>query len=231
MAKRSPSSSSRSSSRGTADDAFTARILEFTAWARQNTQLLVVGIVVVVIGVVGTIYYLNQRSTQLERAAIELEVVHQAAAVQPAEEARAQLRAFLARYGGTPYGVEARLLLAELLLDDGRGEEAIQVLHEVAPSYRDPLRIQATFLLAVAYEEEERWGDAATVYRELRNRGEFSFQRREAAEGLARSLVAEGDTTGAASVLERLLADDVDEDDPARGYYEMRLAELTGGGS
>jgi predicted negative regulator of RcsB-dependent stress response len=224
--KRRPSS--RSTPRGTADDTFTAGVLEFTAWARERTEVLIAGLVVVLLLVGGGLYWANQRAEQRARAAAELESLQQTVAFMETDEAIGDLRGYLARYGGTPYGGEARLVLGEILLEEGRADEAISVLQEMAPSFRNPLRIQATILLATAYEEAEQWAGAAEVYQALSRNAELSYQRRDATEGLARVHLAMGDSASAMDAYRRLL-DEMEADEPARGYFEMRLAELTGG--
>ena len=230
MAKKKGSSPSRRPSKpqGTADDAFSARVLEFVAWARHNTQVAIIGVVGIVLLIGGTIYFLTQRSAQYEQAAAELEMVQQVAVMAPTPEAIAEIEGYLVRFGGTPYGIEARLLLAEIHLEEGNPEAAIETLREIAPSYRNSLRLQATFLLGVAYEDAERWDDAADVYEALKERGEFTFQRREAGEGLARVLLAQGDTAAAADAFRALLQIEP-QDSPLYEYFEMRLAELTRG--
>jgi predicted negative regulator of RcsB-dependent stress response len=214
--------------KGTHDDAFTTRVLIFVAWAQRNPSKLLGSIAAVVLLVVGPLWFFGQRAGTFEEAALQLEQVQQVAAISPPEEAVAELERYLARYGNTPYGIEARLVLGELHLEEGRPEEAIRALREVAPSTRDPLRVQATFLLAAAYEQAERWSEAADAYRELARRAEMTFQRREATDGLARVKLAEGDTAAAIEAIRALIAE-FEEEDPVRGYFEMRLHELGGG--
>lgn len=230
MANKKGTSPSRTPSRpqGTADDAFSARVLEFVAWTRRNSQVAIIGGIAIVLLIGGTIYYLNQRSQQFGEAATQLEMVQQVAMTSPVPEAVSELESYLVRFGGTPYGIEARLLLAELHLDDENPEAAIEALLETAPSYGNSLELQATSLLAAAYEEAERWDDAEQIYLELMERGEFTFQRREAGEGLARVLLAQGDSAAAAEAFRDLIALE-EPDSPLRTYFEMRLAELTGG--
>jgi tetratricopeptide (TPR) repeat protein len=107
---------------------------------------------------------------------------------------------------------------------------AIAALEPVAPDYGGGLGTDATFLLAAAFEQAGRWDEAAATYEELRDRATYAFQRNEATEGLARSRLALGDTAAAVAAYEALLAG-LEEDDPARLGYEMRLAELTAGGA
>ncbi len=227
MAKRRPTSSG-SAPRGTADDAFTARILQFVGWARDRTEVLIAIVVLLVLLVGGGIYYYNQRAAQLQQAEVELQAIQRTVAFVEPSQGIQQLREFVAQFGGTPHAIEARLALAEILLEEDRAEEAVEILDEVAPSYRDPLRLQATILLAVALEEAEDWPRAIEVYRELADRAEFSYQRRDAAEGLARSHLAQGDTAAAAEAYERALDELAEGDEERRNYLEMRLAELRG---
>lgn len=213
---------------GSDDDAFTARILQLVAWGRERTEVVIALVVVLVLLVGGGIYWFNQRAERTAQAAAELESIQQTLMVGESEGAAGELREFLARFEGTPYGVEGRLALAQLLLEQGDADEAISVLDEVAPSFRDPLRLQATILLGVALEEAEEWQRAEEVYARLSSEADFSHQRREATEGLARVHLAQGDTASAAAAYRGLL-DEMDEDHEERGYYEMRLAELTRG--
>lgn len=209
----------------TADDAFTSRVLLFVAWAQRNPQTLIASVVAVVLVVVGAFWFTGQRSGRLAEAATQLEQVQQVVAVAPAEEAIAELERYLVSFGRTPYGLEARLLLGERFLEAGDPQGAIAALTVVAPSFGDPLRIQATVLLATAYEQAEDWAAAIRVYQDLKDRAEMTFQRQEAAEGLARAHLALGDTAAAVAAYQGLL-DQLDEGDLARSYVQMRMAEL-----
>ncbi len=116
MAKRRPTSSG-SAPRGTADDAFTARVLQFVVWARERTEVLIAMVVLAVLLVGGGIYYYNQRTTQLQQAEVELQAIQRTLAFVEPSQGVQQLREFVAQYGRTPHAVEARLALGELLLE------------------------------------------------------------------------------------------------------------------
>lgn len=230
MAKRQSSSDERSTPPGTAEDAFTARVFEFIAWARTRTQTLIVGIVLVVLLVAGGIYWYTQRDAQLNAAAAELETLQQNVPFEDPATAVASVEGYLDRYGGTSYAIEARLLLARVhLVANEDPASAIAVLQEVAPGFRSPLNTQATFMLAAAYEQAEDWDEAAALYEQIGDEVELPFQIREAGEGLARSHLAQGDTAAATEAYRSLL-EVLDADDPTRARYEMRVAEFTAGG-
>ena len=226
MAKRPPSQPRAQTRPSSGEDAFTATVLELVSWARTRTQTLIVGTVVLVVLVVGTIYWFDQRAAQLDAAAGELEELHQTVGLQDPATADASIQGYLERYGGTTYGMEARLLLAQVhLVSGGDPNAAVEALQAVAPDYGSSLSLDATFMLAAALEQAERWTEAIEIYEELLSRVEFAFQRQEAGEGLARSLLARGDIPGAAQAYRSIL-EALEADDPNRPRLEMRLAEL-----
>ena len=228
MAKRRPSASKPASTRpSSGEDAFTAAILELVRWSRERTQTLVLSGVAVILVATGIVYWINQRGAQLDAAAGELEALQQTVGVQDPATAEASIQGFLDRYEGTPFGIEARMLLARVQLvgaDDPNS--AVEVLQAVAPSYGSPLAVDATFMLGASLEQAERWIEAADIYEELLSRVDFSFQRVEAGEGLARSRLAQGDTAAAIEAYRSVL-DELEEDALDRARFEMRVSELS----
>jgi len=210
---------------GSEEDALSAGLLRLILWARDRTQLLIgVGVALVVLAGVG-FFYFGQRSDRMSQAAAELDTLQQVLPFAPMEEWSRQFDEYLTKHAGTPFEAEARLVYGEMLLQEGRAEDALGVLRSVAPGYRTPLEVQSTFLLAVAQEQLENWNEAARIYGELETRAQFTFQRREATEGLARVALAQGDTAAAVSAFQRLVAG-AGDDGVMRSMYEMRLAEL-----
>ncbi len=225
MAKKSPRPSRKPGETHDPDDAFLARALEFTAWARERTQLLVAAGILLVLLAGGIVYYVNLQMQQAREAEQELEQLQQVILMSGPEEGKEQLRGFLDRFGGTRFAYEGRLTLAELHLQDDEVDEAIQVLEPVRGSLGEPVAIQGAFLLALAYEEQDRWGEAADLYLELADQVELSFQRKEALEGAARVSAEAENVEQALELYDRLLSE-LDADDPRRGRFEMRMAEL-----
>ena len=208
------------------DDIFVAKVLEVGNWAQRNQQLLTVGGIVAVIAVAAFLYYGNYRDALAVQAANELELVHQSVTLGDTEGAKNELVIFLDRFGGTAYSGEARMLLGELYLRTEDPQQALAVLEPMATSPRDPLELQAASLLAAAYEQEERWADAEATYLAIADRSELDFQIRDALAAAARIRHDQGDAAGAADLYRRIL-EQLDENAPERGLFEMRLAEVS----
>lgn len=211
------------------EDAFVAGALEVTSWAERNKTTLVAAVVIVVLLVVGGLYWRNARAAEMAAAVGELEGIAQVMEFGDATTARGNLERFLERYGGTRYALEARLLLGQIHVQQGNPGEAEEVLEPAARSMGDPVGVQAAFLLAVALENQERWADAEALYLEISRSNALDFQIRDALGDAARVRAQQGNTEGAAQLYRQLL-DLLEEGDPARGIFEMRLAEVTAGG-
>ena len=225
MAKRHPGTRNKQSE---PDDIFVAKMVEFGKWAESNQQLLTAIIVAIAIGAVGLVYYGNYRESLNLQASAELEQIYQSISIADTEGARTQLADFLERSAGTVFEAEARLLLGELYLTEGSPEQAQVVLRPLGESPRDPIDFQAAALLAAALEEDRQWSEAEEVYLRIADRSELDFQVRDALVAAARIRKEQGDLDGAVALYQRLL-DDLEETDPSRAQYQMRIQEIESG--
>jgi tetratricopeptide (TPR) repeat protein len=132
---------------------------------------------------------------------------------------------FLERFSGTPYEGEARQVLGDLYLRDGRSEQAQAVLEPLGSSPRGPIELQGASLLASAYEQVGRANDAESLYLSIADRSDLDFQVRNALAAAARIRAGRGDAQGAIQLYRRAL-ESLEEDAPERGLYEMRIAEI-----
>lgn len=224
MAQRHPGTRRRSKDQEP-DDIFVAKVLHLGKWAEANQQLLTILVIVIAVGVLGLVYYRNYRANANLQAASELEQIYQSISINDTEGARTQLSSFLERSAGTPFEAEARLLLGQLYLEDDSPEQAEAVLMPVGDSPRRPIEFQAAMLLGAALEEDQRWDEAVRVYLEIADRSDLDFQVRDALQAAARIRKDQGDLDEAVALYERLL-DGLDEGDPQRGQYEMRIEEI-----
>jgi predicted negative regulator of RcsB-dependent stress response len=207
------------------DDVFVANVLHFGKWAEAHQQILTVVGVLIVLAVGAFLYIRSYRTNLTAQAAGELEQVYQSVSINDLEGARTQLATFLDRFGGTPYEAEARLLLGELYLRDGSPQQAEAVLRPLGESPREPIEFQGAALLAAALEEDHQWTEAEDLYLRIADRSDLDFQVRDALAAAARIRRDQGDPQGAVALYRRLL-DGLDEGDPQRGLYEMRIEEI-----
>ena len=207
------------------DDAFVAGVIDFSEWTRTHRQLLTVIGVAVVLLAAGGFYYVNFQRTLLTQAVNDLESIYQTISISAFEDAKAQLGTFVDRLDGTAQAREAAILLGRLHLEAGDAAVAISVLERADLGFRDPIGIQANSLLARAYENQGRWPEAEDTFLEVADRAPFDFQIRRALDSAARARRRQQDHNGAAELYERILAT-FDDDDPGKGVYELRLAEV-----
>lgn len=207
------------------DDAFVAGVMEASNWATKHRQLLVMAAVVGGLLIAGGIYYANFQRSLVNQATNRLETIHQTIAIQALEDAKAQLSTFLERFGGTQQAREAVVILGRLHLEAGDAPVAISVLERADLGLRDAIGLQGGALLARAYEDQGRWSDAEDMYLEIADRAELEFQIRAALADAARTRQRQQDIVGAVELYERILAT-FEENDPGRGVYELRLAEM-----
>ena len=213
------------SSGGDPDDAFIARILDFSKWASENQQVLTVATVVVAILIAGGLYYRSFQSDLRNQAAERLETIHQSIAINDVEGAKVDLATFLDQFGSTPYEGEARLMLGELYLETGDPQQAMAVLGPLGSSPRRPIEFQGAALLGAAYEQEGRLDEAEDTYLDIANRSDLEFQIRDALVAAARLRELQGDGDGAIELYERVL-EEVEVTAPERGMFEMRIQEI-----
>ena len=207
------------------DDAFVASVIDSSEWARTHRQALTLIGVAVTLLVAGGIYYVNFQRSLTIQAVNRLESIHQTISISAFEDAKAQLSTFLDSFEGTDQAREAVILLGRLHLESGDAPVAISVLERADLGFRDPIGIQGNSLLARAYENQGRWPEAEATYLEVADRADFDFQIRAALASAARARRRQQDNDGAAELYERILAT-FEDNDPARGLYELRLAEV-----
>ncbi len=207
------------------DDAFVASVIDFSEWSRKHRQVLTLIAVALVLLVWGGIYYVNFQRSMTIQAVNDLERIHQTISLSAFEDAKVQLSSFLESFQGTDPAREAVILLGRLHLESGDAAVAISVFERADLGFRDPIGIQANSLLARAYEDQGRWPEAEATFLEVADRATLDFEVRRALESAARARRRQQDHGGAAELYERILRT-FEDDDPARGVYELRLAEV-----
>jgi predicted negative regulator of RcsB-dependent stress response len=224
MSAQSLASRSRASQNPGSDDVVLARALAFSAWAKNNIRLIVIGAVIAVVVVGGLLYYRMYQADRLERAATEFMQLEQTLASGNAQLAQRDLERFATRFEGTPYADEARLALARIHLQEGRAAEAIAALQPAADDLGAPVGAQAAMLLAAAQASAGNTEAAIQTYLQIADEAELPFRQTEALTSAALLRSQAGDFAGAAELFGRAAAL-AEEGSLERSIYEMRQAE------
>jgi predicted negative regulator of RcsB-dependent stress response len=224
MVKRQQAPRGRQARPDSDEDAFVAGVLQAGSWARSNQPLIIAAFVLLAVVVAGGIYLRNFQNQKLQNAALELEAIQASIAAGNPDAAKADLSLYLEQFAGTPYAGEAALVLGELYLDSEQPDLALRSLNEAGIAPSDPLGPQALRLEARAHEAAGDYATAEASYLEVAETTEMTFERQAAWADAARMRELQGDWAGAATLYGQILAG-LDEDDPSRGFYEMRREE------
>ncbi len=226
MAKRHPGSSRshREKAKAEPDDVFVARVLEFTHWAKGNSQVLILFGIALALVIFGSLYYVNWRHTQSQAAVAELERISQSVGVSDPEATKISLEQYLERFSGTAHASEARLLLAQLYLDGGQAGQALATLDAARVPLSNPMGVPLAVLRARALESQGQIAEAEALYLRIADGAELAFQRIGALDDAGRLRMLREDYAGAAEVYQRLL-DNEQFSVEQQGIYEMRLGE------
>lgn len=208
------------------EPSFADRALRIYAWARGHSRAVLVGSGALALLVAASVYYLGYRRQLESAAAAELLRVRETVLAGNTDLAIADLQRLLAQYGATEHAKEARVMLAVMLIQSGRPEEAIESVRRIAGGRgADPVGARAAFILGAALEARRDTVAAIRHYLTLGDALEMGFQKREALRAAARLQSARKDYAAAVATY-RTLLQLVPEASVERPIYEMRLAEL-----
>ncbi|MBW3571641.1 MAG: tetratricopeptide repeat protein [Gemmatimonadetes bacterium] len=204
------------------DDALAVRAAELAAWARRNVRMII-GIAAIALVVVGGLVVWQYSRAQKRAAAGEhLLAMRSNPALLTAVGTR-ELENFIRQYEGTPEAVEARLLLAQSLLDQRQPARAIAQLQKVAGG-NSRLASQAAMMLGSAYAQAGNRPAAIRAYQQAADKAAMKYQKFEALGQAALQHEAAGDYKAAADIYRQLLAESEKGSQQAT-IIEMRLTE------
>jgi tetratricopeptide (TPR) repeat protein len=136
--------------------------------------------------------------------------------------AQSDLQKVVDRYEGTPAEARARIVLAQVLYDQGKYGEGIAKLAPAAQSKTDGAAAEA--LIAAGYEGEGKFKEAAEHYAKAASLAPLAVDRSAYRASAARSYARAGDVTAAKKIWSELAQE---PDGPAAGEARVRLGELS----
>ena len=141
--------------------------------------------------------------------------------------AGSELSQVVENYSGTRAAQEADLLLAEVRMSQGQGQQAIDLLKRFAPSAGVHFRPQAYGLLGAAHEDAGQFKEAAAAYELAAQYAEHAFLKAQYLSDAGRAWMAVGDTARALEAY-RTITSRMDST-ASVVEAEVRIGELTKG--
>jgi predicted negative regulator of RcsB-dependent stress response len=221
---RPPTTARRVRNDGSIDDAFVARAFEASTWASRNRKAVTTGFIVLVLALLGLLWYSSYRRSLATKATTELTKVRATVQSGNTQLAITDLERYLDSFGGTKPASEARLMLAQQYLVAGQADKAVTTLEKMGGNEKTAEGAQASFLLASAYEAANNADKAERVYLDLGNNAPFLYMKQEGLDNAARIRLDKGNATGAIEIYQKLI-DLTPETSPERDVYQLRLGE------
>ena len=141
--------------------------------------------------------------------------------------AGSELSQIVENYSGMRAAQEAELLLAQVRILQGQGQQAIDLLKRFAPSAGADFRAQAYGLLGAAYENAGQFREGAEACQLAARHATYAFLKVQYLSDAGRAWVAAGDTTKALGVY-RTIVSEKDSTLPVSEAW-ARIGELTKG--
>ncbi|HEU0300455.1 MAG TPA: tetratricopeptide repeat protein [Longimicrobium sp.] len=204
------------------DDALAIRAAELSAWARRNARMIMAIAAVALVVVGGLVVWKYQQGQRRAVAGERLLALNANPAVMTAAGTR-ELEQFINQYGDTPEADEARLMLAQSLMEQGQGRRAVPHLQRVADG-GGRLAAQASMMLGSAHSQLGDRAAAIRAYQQAADRAQLRYQRFEALGQAAVQHEAGGDWRAAADIYRGLLAESEKGSQQAT-IIEMRMTE------
>ena len=207
------------------EDVFVESVLESGVWARNHGRTLLYAGIAAFIVIAIAIYYRNFTETTKAKAETELGAVRATVVSGNKQLAATDLEKFVAKFGKTPAGEEARTMLAQTYLSLNQPQKAVTAIQPIANDIDEGAA--PAFLLGGAYEALKQSDQAEQTYLRIADKARFGFEKREALERAAGIRLEKGNTAGAIELYNKAL-ETLEDDSPERTIYEMRIAELRG---
>ncbi len=207
-------------------DRFVEHTFDWAHWVethRSQVLALLAGIAVLV----GAFFvYRGLARASEEEAARSYMDARQAYFAGNYQLAVSDLQGFLQDHGGSSYGDDARIFLADALYQAGDPQAAVETLQEFFENDGDsPFALNAWLLMAAAYQGMGQLDEAIEAYREALETATVDAQRVRIHEGLADAHELKGDTQAAAAELQAIV--NLDPESAAALQARRELAELT----
>lgn len=204
-------------------DTLDDRTESITEWLHVNSRLAGIAVGVVAALALGGWLYTRAQAGKELRAEQTLRRAEQSVAAGNAPLAQTDLEKLASGYRGTAGASQGAMLLAQLHMEKGEYQKAIDVLQNNEAARKDfAAPVQA--MIANAYSQLNKPADAAAHYRRAAESTRFEGERESLLADAARHLAAANDTAAARQIWEAIAKNPRSELAPEA---RLRLGELS----
>ncbi|MBK6488057.1 MAG: tetratricopeptide repeat protein [Gemmatimonadetes bacterium] len=194
----------------------------FMEWAQANARSLGIGAIVIAALGAGTWVVSRSNETKALAASRALAESQRSVASGNLPLAAADLQKVVQRYGSTNAGVQAKLLLAQVLFQQEKVDEGLKLLDETGKA--GALQSSLHGLRAGGLEQAGKPAEAAAEYLKASQSTSLSSERESYKADAARALVAAGKKDEALKIWQAM-ADD--QASPLNSEARLRVGELS----
>jgi len=194
-----------------------------TEWVMLHKREVSWAVLAIAIIVAGLWYYERSQSLKSQRAETAYFQARQSAAAGNLPLAVSDLQKVVSRYEGTSAGTQAALTLAQMLYDQKKYKEGLDVLKAAESKAPDDFKPSIHVLEAAGHEELKDLVAAAEQYKLAAAATRFPVDKAEYQAAAARDYMAAGKTAEAKAIWTELAKD---ETAPTAAEARVRLGEL-----
>lgn len=195
----------------------------FFDWIQDHTRQITIVGVLAVAAAVGSWLYVKSRQMQAQRAEESLVRAEQSLQAGNLALAQSDLEKVAKRFGSTPAGQQAELLLGETYYRGGQFQKGIDALSKLAGDKGSELSAVAESQVAVGYEQLRKFADAASHYEKAAAKARFTADSLQYLAAAARAFSSAGNNAEAARIWGGLAED---ESSPVAAEARVRLGEM-----
>ena len=199
------------------------RVETLVEWLELHSRQLMFGSIGLLVIAGGFWFYRHSNRLQAESASVALSESESAIASGNLPLAQSSLEKLVARYGSTPSGAQARVLLAQVHYDKGEYQQGMKELEPVTSDKDAYTAATALNLEAAGFEQSGKLAEAAAGYQKAAARTPYKIDKDVYMASAARVLAAAGKTGEAKKIWASLASDD---QSPASAEARVRLGEL-----
>jgi predicted negative regulator of RcsB-dependent stress response len=199
------------------------RVETLVEWLELHSRQLMFGSIGLLVIAGGFWFFRHSNQKQAESASVALGEAESALASGNLPLAQSSLEKLVQRYGSTPSGVQAHVLLAQVHYEKGEFQQGMKELDAVTSGKDAYTAASALNLQAAGLEQSGKLPEAAAAYQKAAARAPYKIDHDVYMANAARVLTTAGKTDEAKKIWTELASDD---QSPAAAEARVRLGEL-----